>query len=82
MKITLQEWARRNFCPQPKIATLRAWAASGQIKPAPVKVGRLWMVEEDAQYQRVRPLQSLPDISPRAKSILLGRRHGAAAQQE
>jgi len=68
MKILLTAWATRNFDPPPSINTLRQWARTGQIVPAPVKVGRAWMVEENAQYQ---PLQVLgAEISERARAIL------------
>jgi len=71
MKITLEAWAHRQFYPPPKIGTLRAWASSGQIVPAPVKVGRLWMVDEHAEYcplprQRVQ----IEGLSDRVLSIL------------
>lgn len=50
MKITLDTWAARHFDPPPTLPTLRAWARSGHIQPAPVKVGRTWYVDEHAQY--------------------------------
>ncbi len=51
MKITLEAWAKKEFSPPPDIATLRRWARDGAIHPAPVKVGRTWYVERDAEYQ-------------------------------
>jgi predicted site-specific integrase-resolvase len=48
MKITLAEWAARNYDPTPSIRTLRIWAATGQIVPPPEKVGRTLMVDERA----------------------------------
>lgn len=50
MKITLDTWAARNFDPPPTLPTLRTWARSGHIQPAPVKVGRTWYVDADAAY--------------------------------
>lgn len=49
MKIALSEWAKRNYSPPPSLYILRAWANSGQIVPAPEKVGCKWMVEENAK---------------------------------
>lgn len=51
------------FSPPPDIATLRRWARDNQIDPAPLKVGRTWYVERDAQY---RPA----DRSERVANIL------------
>ncbi len=71
MKITLEAWAHHQFDPSPKIGTLRAWAASGQIVPAPVKVGRLWMVDEHAEYTPLpRHRIHTEGLSDRALSIL------------
>jgi predicted site-specific integrase-resolvase len=68
MKILLSKWAQQHFDPAPSIATLRQWAKTGQITPLPVKVGRAWMVDEDAEYT---PLQvSGHGISKRAQAIL------------
>lgn len=71
--ITLTVWAERNFAPAPKLPTLRAWAAGGMISPTPIKVGRTWMVRQDAEYvvRTVRP-DDLSGLSERAKSILTG----------
>jgi hypothetical protein len=71
MKIPLAQWGANNYNPCPSIRTLRAWAASGQIHPAPELVGRNLMVDEFAQ--RI-PLPQLPadgtNMSTRAISIL------------
>lgn len=71
--ITLTAWAERNFAPAPKLPTLRAWAAGGMISPAPIKVGRTWMVRQDAEYV-AQPFRGddLSSLSDRAKSILTG----------
>ncbi|MBI5330104.1 MAG: excisionase [Betaproteobacteria bacterium] len=71
MKITLEAWASRHFDPPPKISTLRAWAGSGLIVPAPIKVGRLWMVEDEAEYSPTsRQRVHTQGLSDRALSIL------------
>lgn len=50
MKLSLEKWAEANFDPTPTINTLRRWAREGRIFPAPVKHGRSYYVEPDAQY--------------------------------
>ena len=50
MKITLQEWDKQEFSQTHSMNTLRAWATSGLIQPAPIKVGGRWVVESYAQY--------------------------------
>lgn len=68
MLIRLEAWAARKFDPAPSINTLRAWANAGLISPPAVKVGRSWMVDEDAEY-----CPSAPDVqgaSDRVLSIL------------
>lgn len=49
MKITLSEWAARNYSPAPSMFTLRQWARSGSIWPAPEKAGKAWYVDENAK---------------------------------
>ncbi|WP_043650308.1 excisionase [Chitinilyticum litopenaei] len=49
MRITLTEWARRNFDPPPTRQTLYNWREAGLINPAPKFIGRSYWVEEDAQ---------------------------------
>lgn len=72
MKITLNDWASRNYSPAPSIRTLRAWASSGQIVPPPEKVGRTIMVDEAAVRMPYHDNGAANDItmSPRALSIL------------
>lgn len=71
LKIHLTTWAARHYDPPPSIRTLRAWAASGQIVPAPEKVGRNWMVEERAVRVPFDPAPANEgNMSPRALSIL------------
>lgn len=49
-KITLTAWAARQFDPPPTDNTLRTWARSGRIVPAPLKIGRTYFVEPTAQH--------------------------------
>ncbi|KTT56439.1 MULTISPECIES: excisionase [Pseudomonas] len=49
-KMTLEKWGETNFDPQPALNTLRKWAREGRIFPAPVKHGRSYYVDPDAQY--------------------------------
>lgn len=71
MKLSLKRWAERHFDPPPALATLRRWANTGQIVPAPVKVGRMLMCDEHATY-RPLPEPGTPHaaMSERAKRIL------------
>lgn len=50
MYLTLQEWAGRLFSNPPHINTLRTWAKTGQIHPAPVIVAGRYQVDENARY--------------------------------
>lgn len=59
MKITLEQWASRHYSKPPAIATLRHWAKGGLIQPAPVKVGRQWFVEPDAEYTRQQQIANI-----------------------
>jgi len=72
MKITLQEWAKRNFDPPPCKATLHSYAKTGQIIPAPVKVGRYLMCDEDAVYSPLIKPTGNDKLSKRALEILNG----------
>lgn len=49
-RITLPTWASRKFEEPPCRRTLERWARNGNIHPAPVKVGRSWLVLPDANY--------------------------------
>ncbi|WP_329604088.1 excisionase [Variovorax paradoxus] len=49
-KITLPAWAAQQFDPAPTENTLRAWARSGRIVPAPLKIGRTYWVEPTAKH--------------------------------
>lgn len=49
MKITLDEWAQRNYSKPPSKWVLRKLMRSGEIQPPPEKLGRDWFVDESAQ---------------------------------
>lgn len=49
MKITLAEWAARNYSKPPSHWVLGKWRRLGQIYPTPERVGREWFVEENAR---------------------------------
>lgn len=49
MKITVAEWAARNYSQPPSHWVLGKWRREGQIYPAPERVGREWFVEENAR---------------------------------
>ena len=53
MNVIITDWAKNNFDPPPKKRLLLTWARTGQIIPTPVKVGRDWYVDENAQYKPV-----------------------------
>lgn len=71
MRIPLSTWAARNFAPAPSIRTLRGWCKAGWIHPAPVKVGRTYMVDEHAEYcPSSPPVTATQHLSERARAIL------------
>lgn len=70
MKIQLVEWGARNYSPAPSLRILRAWASSGQIYPAPEKVGRTWMVDELASRVSICESIDVSKMSNRAIHIL------------
>jgi len=49
-KITLLEWAERNFSKNFGIGTLNKWARNHLITPVPEKIGGSWLVHPDATY--------------------------------
>ncbi len=49
MNITLEAWAKKHFDPVPSLWTLRRMARERRIYPRPVKVGKFYMVQEDAR---------------------------------
>lgn len=76
--VTLDEWAADHFRTPPSQNTLRKWAREGRIAPAPVKHGRSYYVESDAQYNEPAKLPApLPGGS--LISRIESARHGAKA---
>lgn len=60
MKITVEEWAAKQYSKPPNSNVLGKWRRAGQIYPPPERVGRAWFVPEDA----VRVVdQPLPDLA-------------------
>lgn len=55
--ILLEEWGKAHFDPPPSLWTLRAMARAGKIQPRPVKVGKAYYVQPEAQV--VDPSQRL-----------------------
>jgi hypothetical protein len=49
-KITLLEWAERNFSKRFGIGTLNKWARDQLITPVPEKIGGSWLVHPDATF--------------------------------
>jgi hypothetical protein len=70
MKITLSEWGERNYSPPPSRRILSAWAKSGQIHPAPERVGLRFMVDERAVRIPMTEIAEAVNISDRALRIL------------
>ncbi len=58
--ITLQQWNDALFGGRYTLNTLRAWARSGCISPAPQKVGKDWMVLEQSQYRKPKASVKIP----------------------
>ena len=57
--LTLEAWAEHHFGVPPHPNTLRKWARDGFIQPAPKKVGRGYLVDENAVYDDYRSSRSL-----------------------
>ncbi len=49
MKITLEEWAQRNYSTPISKWVLLKWRREGQIYPPPERVWPHWMVDPDAK---------------------------------
>ncbi|MGR2663639.1 excisionase [Chromobacterium haemolyticum] len=84
MMQSLEEWGIAKFgrnAPRPN--TLRKWARTGSIFPPPMKVGRMWLVEAEAQYVPVgdlvpvRPTRDQLTKNPLIRRIQ-ERNHGSA----
>lgn len=76
--MTLEEWADDHFRTPPSLNTLRKWAREGRIAPAPIKHGRSYYVESDAQYH-----EPANQVRPQPGASLISRietaRHGTKA---
>ena len=70
MKITLSEWGARHYSPAPSAKVLRAWASTGQIHPAPERVGLRQMVDENAVRMPLPQPCKVGNMSSRALEIL------------
>ncbi|MFV0576005.1 MAG: excisionase [Vibrio sp.] len=77
MKLTLQEWAQKEYSQPPSLNTLRNWAKTKQIYPHPKKHGAVWRVDENAQYV------GLPDAQINSDNPLVQRifKHGSQTTQ-
>lgn len=49
MKITLEEWAAKQYSKPPSAWVLGKWRRQGQIYPPPERVGHEWFVPENAE---------------------------------
>lgn len=49
-KVILEKWLALNFDPPPAVRTARLWIGQGKIYPPPIKIGRAYYVEQDAEY--------------------------------
>lgn len=49
-KLTLKEWAARQYHTPPCGKTLRHWIKRGWIQPVPVRVGRPYWVDAKARF--------------------------------
>jgi predicted site-specific integrase-resolvase len=77
-KVTLEKWAESSMEPAPTLNTLRKWAREGRICPAPVKCGRSYYVDPEAEYtepERRPPAPAGSSLISRIESA----RHGAKA---
>ena len=69
MKIPLLEWAKHHYSPPPSSRIVNAWVKSGQIHPAPEKVGVRYMVDENAERIPLQPHLEKANMSARAMKI-------------
>ncbi len=70
MKITLKEWAARNYSPPPSSAILRGWRKRLEIHPEPEQVGLVYMVDDRAVRIPKQKVVEIPNMSDRALRIL------------
>lgn len=49
LKIKLKDWAARRYDPPPSAFILAKWHRSGELQPAPERVGKEWYIDENAR---------------------------------
>lgn len=49
-RITLSQWLADTFEQPPTMDTARKWCRDGRIRPRPVKIGRSYFLQPDAEY--------------------------------
>jgi hypothetical protein len=59
--VLLTEWGAAKFDPPPSLWTLRQMARTGKIRPKPVKVGKAYYVQPDAEVVDPTERPSLVD---------------------
>jgi hypothetical protein len=59
--VPLLEWGEARFSPPPSLWTLRAMTRAGKIYPQPVKVGKSYYVDPEAEVIDPSRRQSLID---------------------
>ncbi|MBS3952777.1 MAG: excisionase [Methylicorpusculum sp.] len=67
--VPLEQWNAIKFGGRYTLKTLRVWARNGYIKPPAQKVGRDWLVQSDAIFQKPQKPVVIPnnvnfEISP------------------
>lgn len=77
-KMTLEEWAAEQFKTPPTLNTLRTWARTGRISPAPIKHGSRYYVEPNACYKEPAPVERIP-LGSSLISRIASARHGSKA---
>ena len=48
--LTVEEWMAQHFSTPPTLTTVWKWIRNGYISPQPVKCGRSWYLQPNAQY--------------------------------
>lgn len=75
-KLTLKEWAARQYHTPPCAKTLRHWVKRGWIQPVPVRVGRPYWVDSTARvvspHRHLRPDPVLPRAYLSAPPLAVG----------
>lgn len=58
--ISLEEWNSKKFGGRYTPNTLRAWARNGYIYPPAQKIGRDWLVQNDAEFLKPQKAIRIP----------------------